>query len=67
MENKAITYGKAIAEIEEILKNLENQQLDVDDLATKLKRVNELVKGCRKKLYAAEKEVEKILGELEPE
>jgi exodeoxyribonuclease VII small subunit len=67
MENKAITYGKAIAEIEEILKNLENQQLDVDDLATKLKRVNELVKVCRKKLYAAEKEVEKILGELEPE
>jgi exodeoxyribonuclease VII small subunit len=67
MENKAITYGKAIAEIEEILKKLENQQLDVDDLATKLKRVNELVKGCRKKLYAAEKEVEKILGELEPE
>jgi exodeoxyribonuclease VII small subunit len=67
MENKAITYGKAIAEIEEILKKLENQQLDVDDLATKLKRVNELVKVCRKKLYAAEKEVEKILGELEPE
>ena len=67
MEDRTITYGKAIEEIEAILKKLENQELDVDDLGAKLKRVNELVKVCRKKLYSAEKEVGKILGELEPE
>jgi exodeoxyribonuclease VII small subunit len=66
MEDKAVSYRKAIEEIELILKKIENQDLDVDDLSTKLKRVNELVRICKKKLHTAEKEVEKILGEMEP-
>ena len=66
MENKAVSYRMAIEEIESILKRIENQDLDVDDLGAKLKRVNELVRICKKKLHLAEKEVEKILGEMEP-
>ena len=66
MEDKAITYKMAIDEIGSILKQIENQDLDVDDLGNKLKRVNELVRMCKKKLHTAEKEVEKILGEMEP-
>jgi len=66
MEDKVVTYRKAIEEIEAILKKIENQDLDVDDLGNKLKRVNELVRICKKKLHTAEKEVEKILGEMEP-
>jgi exodeoxyribonuclease VII small subunit len=66
MEEKNVSYKMAIDEIEAILKKIENQDLDVDDLGNKLKRVNELVKICKKKLHAAEKEVEKILGEMEP-
>jgi exodeoxyribonuclease VII small subunit len=66
MEEKAVTYKMAIEEIESILKKIENQDLDVDDLGNKLKRVNELVRICKKKLHTAEKEVEKILGEMEP-
>lgn len=66
MEDKKVTYRMAIDEIESILKKIENQDLDVDDLGTKLKRVNELIKICKNKLHAAEKEVEKILGEMEP-
>jgi exodeoxyribonuclease VII small subunit len=61
-----VSYRKAIEEIELILKKIENQDLDVDDLSAKLKRVNELVRICKKKLHTAEKEVEKILGEMEP-
>lgn len=66
MEDKVMSYRMAIEEIESILKKIENQDLDVDDLGNKLKRVNELVKICKKKLHSAEKEVEKILGEMEP-
>ena len=65
MEDKVMTYKMAIEEIESILKKIENQELDVDDLGNKLKRVNELVKICKKKLHAAEQEVEKIIGEME--
>lgn len=64
MEDKAVSYKQAIEEIEAILRKIENQDLDVDDLGNKLKRVNELVKICKKKLLTAEKEVEKILGEM---
>jgi len=66
MEDKAVTYRMAIQEIESILKKIENQDLDVDDLGAKLKRVNELVRLCKEKLHVAEKEVEKILGDMEP-
>jgi exodeoxyribonuclease VII small subunit len=66
MEEKVVTYRMAIEEIEAILKKIEKQDLDVDDLGAKLKRVNELVSICKKKLHSAEKEVEKILGEMEP-
>jgi exodeoxyribonuclease VII small subunit len=66
MEEKNVSYRMAIEEIESILKKIENQALDVDDLSSKLKRVNELVKICKKKLFTAEEEVEKILGEMEP-
>ena len=66
MEDKTVTYKMAIEEIESILKKIENQALDVDDLGDKLKRVNELVRICKKKLHTAEKEVEKILGEMDP-
>ncbi len=65
MEEKVVSYKQAIEEIEAILKKIESQDLDVDDLGNKLKRVNELVRICKKKLHTAEKEVEKILGEME--
>jgi len=64
MDKKTVTYKMAIEEIEAILKKIESQELDVDDLAAKLKRVNELVRLCKEKLHTADKEVEKILNEM---
>lgn len=65
MGTKEITYSQAIGEIEAILARIENQELDVDELAGQLKRVTELIKTCKKKLHTAEMEVEKILKEIE--
>ncbi len=64
-ETPDLSYRQAIREIESILGKIEKQDLDVDDLAEKLKRVNELIRLCKKKLFTAEKEVEKILKEME--
>jgi len=65
MATKDISYNQAVEEIESILAKIENQELDVDELAGKLKRVTELIKACKKKLHTAESEVEKILKEIE--
>ncbi|MBZ4677256.1 MAG: xseB [Anaerophaga sp.] len=59
------TYSEAVAEIEEILQRMENEELDVDELSEKVKRVSELVRFCRNKLKNTEEEVEKVLKEME--
>ena len=65
MPNKEISYSQALSEVESILLKIENQELDVDELAGQLKRVSELIKVCKKKLFTAETEVEKILKDLD--
>lgn len=62
---KDIKYGEAIKEIEEILSKIENEELDVDDLTSKVKRVSELLSICKNKLHNTEEQVEKILKDIE--
>ncbi len=65
MTEKKPTYKEAITEIEEILGLMEREELDVDDLSAKVKRVSELIRMCRKKLLQTEEEIEKVLKEIE--
>lgn len=58
-------YSEAISEIEEILEKMGNDEMDVDDLSEKVKRVSFLIRSCREKLLQTEEEVEKILKEME--
>ncbi len=62
---KKISYQEAVDEIETILARIEKEELDVDELAEKVKRVSALLKMCREKLIMTNEEVEKILGEME--
>ena len=64
MAKKVLSYNEAIVEIEEILEEMENEEMDVDELSKKVKKVSELLKSCRKKLTQTEEEVEKILNEM---
>lgn len=59
-------YGESIAEIEATLQQMENDEMDVDELSEKVKRVSFLIRSCREKLLQTEEEVEKILKEMEP-
>ena len=62
---KGLTYKEAISEIEEILRQIENEEPDVDQLSEKVKSLSALVSWCREKLHHTEEEIEKILKEIE--
>ena len=64
MESK-ITYKEALAEIEQIVANLEADKLDIDQLSVSVKRVTELIKFCKDKLKETSEDVEKTLQSLD--
>ncbi len=65
MTGRKVTYNEAMAEIEEILEKIENEELDVDELAEKVKRVAILLKICKDKLHKTNKQVEEVLKDME--
>lgn len=65
MASKKVSYNEAMTEIEEILEKIENEELDVDELADKVKRVSVLLKTCKDKLTKTNEQVEQILKEME--
>ena len=67
MSEKSPTYSEAIAAIDEILEQIETGELDVDELASRVKQATELLKLCKSKLYNTSKEIEKVLKEMETE
>jgi exodeoxyribonuclease VII small subunit len=67
MPKKNLSYKDAITEIEEILSKIESDTLDIDALTERVKRVSFLISFCREKLHTTEKEVEKILRDIEGE
>jgi exodeoxyribonuclease VII small subunit len=67
MAQKKQTYSEAIIEIEDILAQIENDELDVDDLSEKVKRVTFLLKFCKEKLFTTQSEVENVLKEMDKE
>lgn len=65
MNSKKLTYKEAVAEIDEILEKIEQEELDVDELSEKVKRVSFLIRFCKEKLHKTSTEVENILKEME--
>jgi len=62
---KTTSYSDAMTEIEDILEKIENEELDVDELAEKVKKVSILLKFCKDKLTKTNEQVEQILKEME--
>lgn len=61
-----IGYGEALAELEEILDEIEDDAVDVDVLATRVRRAAELLRVCRDRIASARVEVTQIVADLEP-
>ncbi|HBT85030.1 MAG TPA: exodeoxyribonuclease VII small subunit [Porphyromonadaceae bacterium] len=64
-EIKNMTYTEAKKELEEIVSSIESGKLDVDALTDKVKRASELITFCKEKLSKTDKELQKILEELD--
>ena len=62
---KKISYNEAYNRLQEILHQIESDQLDVDDLSTKIKEATALLKACKEKLFVADEEVKKALTGLQ--
>ena len=56
-----MSYKEAIAEIEQILKSLREEQNSIDTLSERVARATELIALCREKLRKAEEEVNSII------
>jgi exodeoxyribonuclease VII small subunit len=65
MKNKELTYTDAIAEINAIIEKIERSEINVDTLNNDVERALELIKFCKLKLYATEKNINKILDDTE--
>ena len=56
-------YKEAMQQLEEISRSISSGELDVDQLAAKLKQAKELVEFCKQKLQTVEADVNQILVE----
>ena len=58
-------YGEAMDELDAILAELEGDDLDVDVLAERVQRASELLKTCRARIGRAQRDVDRIVADLE--
>ena len=59
-DDNNIGYEDAVTELEEILDALSDDDINVDELAERVKRATELVKVCRDRIAAARLDVKEI-------
>ena len=64
MAKKEFSFNEASIEIENILRNIESGDLDVDKLSEEVKRASDLIKQCQKKLRSTEDEINSIFKDL---
>lgn len=62
--SKEISYTEAYRELQEIVSEMENSEISIDELDTKIKRASELLKICKDKLFKTEKNVQQILEDI---
>lgn len=62
-----MTYREAIEELETILRALETDAIDVDDLTARVERSAELIRLCRHKLRHAEASLDRVFDSLDEE
>lgn len=60
-------YIDAFNELQQIVADIEIGEVNVDELASKIKRASELIAVCKAKLVASEEEVERLLSQLSAE
>ena len=55
--------GLAMERLEKIVSQIDNNELEIDELAVKIKEANEIIAFCSDKLTKADREVQKLLSD----
>ncbi|MCQ2094911.1 MAG: exodeoxyribonuclease VII small subunit [Bacteroidaceae bacterium] len=56
-----MTYEESMARIEQIVRQIESGEMNIDDLAKNLKEAQELIKSCKDKLTKVEEDIKQIM------
>jgi len=60
-----IKYSKAVKRLDEILAKIESDEIEVDELAERVKEAVGLIKTCKERIEKAELEVTKVVEEFD--
>ncbi|MFH1320057.1 MAG: exodeoxyribonuclease VII small subunit [Bacteroidota bacterium] len=60
-----LTYKKAFDELENIVRDIEDEKIQLDTLSKKVKRATELIEFCKTKLRMTEEEFKKAVLQLD--
>ncbi|MBR5541123.1 MAG: exodeoxyribonuclease VII small subunit [Bacteroides sp.] len=63
MAKKKETYSQAMARLEIIVRQVDGNELEIDELVEKIKEANEIISFCSEKLKKADIEIEKLLAD----
>lgn len=56
-----VKYEEAVHQLENIVRRLENNEMDIDELSAELKKAQQLIKLCKDRLTKTDSEIKKIL------
>lgn len=65
MKEKKFNYAKAMEQVKSIIKEIEENDMDVDAMVAKIEEAAALLKECRSKLVKTDETVQKILDDIE--
>lgn len=60
-------YEEAVVQLETIVRKMENDEFDIDELTEQLKKAQQLLKLCKDKLTKTETEVKNLLQNVAEE
>ena len=58
-----LSYGAALKELEMILREIEDERVDLDELGARVERAASLIRVCRDKIARTEAQVKRILAD----
>ena len=65
MAKEEIKYEEALDRLERIVKQMENDELDIDVIGEQLKQAQKLIKLCKDRLTKADNEIKRILEKID--
>ena len=65
MKEKNFNYAKAMEQVKSIIKEIDENDMDVDAMVAKIEEAAVLLKECRSKLVKTDETVQKILDDIE--